>query len=152
MKKLIDVYVYRVRAGVPEFLLLKRASDKIYAHQWRMIGGKVKDGERYHEAAYREFREETDMQAKKYWVVPSVNTFYEARTDMIHHIPAFAMEVEAADEPRLDSEHVDHRWVSIGQLDEHLAWPEQKRLIELVYQIVSNDQILPEWTLETDSY
>lgn len=152
MKKLIDVYVYRIRAGVPEFLLLKRSPDKIYAQQWRMIGGKVKEGETFHEAAYREFLEETNMKAKKYWVIPSVNTFYEAQCDMVHLIPAFAIEVESTEEPRLDHEHVDHRWVSIGQLDEHLAWPEQKRLIRLVYQIVSNDQILPEWTLETDLY
>ena len=45
MKRLIDVYVYRMNSGFPEFLLLLRSKNKIYANQWRMVGGKVKENE-----------------------------------------------------------------------------------------------------------
>ena len=51
MKKLIDAYVYRDSSKDIEFLILQRAKNKIYAGQWRMVGGKVKENEDYAQAA-----------------------------------------------------------------------------------------------------
>ena len=152
MKKLIDVYVFRIKAEKPEFLLLKRSSDKIYANQWRMVGGKVAPEESYHEAAYRELLEETGLKPESFWVIPSVNSFYEAKTDQVHHIPAFAVQVDKKAIPTLNEEHTGHKWVKQQDINEYIAWPEQKRLIELVHRIVTKHQILPEWLLDIDSY
>ncbi|HCD52168.1 MAG TPA: NUDIX domain-containing protein [Balneolaceae bacterium] len=149
MKRLIDVYVYRFRHEKPEFLLFLRSSKKIYANQWRMIGGKVEEGEPYWKAALREFNEETGLSPDNFWVIPSVNTFYEAQSDQIHQIPAFAIEIAPDKTPVLDDEHTDFRWISIEELDSYLSWPEQKRLIRLTHNILINDQILPEWQLDT---
>ncbi len=145
MKKLIDVYPYRIHEGTPEFLLFLRSSKKIYAHQWRMIGGKVKEGEAYWEAALREFSEETSLSPALFWTIPSMNSFYEASSDQIHHIPAFGAELSAEVTPVLDQEHSHYKWVTSDEVDEYIHWPEQKRLIKLVHQLVVNDQILPEW-------
>ncbi len=150
MKKLIDVYIYRVKEKVPEFLLLKRASNKIYANQWRMVGGKVEEGEAYWEAAQRELKEETGLIPVSFWVIPSVNTFYEAKTDQVHQIPAFAAEIAFEDKLRLDDEHTDFTWIAKEQVDEFLAWPEQKRLISTAHDIIVNNQILPEWIIESE--
>lgn len=147
MKKLIDVYAYRINKGEPEFLLFLRSSEKIYANQWRMIGGKVEEGEKYWEAALREFNEETSLSPIKFWTIPSVNTFYEAKSDQIHLIPAFAVELKPDSIPQLDDEHNEYVWISIEQLDAYLHWPEQKRLIRLTYNLLVNDQILPEWLI-----
>ena len=147
MKKLIDVYVYRWFENEPQFMLLLRSSKKIYAYQWRMIGGKVEEGEAYWEAAQRELKEETSLKPSAFWVIPSVNTFYEAKSDQIHQIPAFAAEIEEDEIPQLDDEHTEFRWISIDELDSYLSWPEQKRLIRLTHHILTNDQILPEWQL-----
>ena len=87
MKKLIDVYVYRIVEGEPQFLLFLRSAKKIYARQWRMIGGKVEQGEKYWEAALRELKEETGLIPSRFWTIPSINSFYEAKTDQIHQIP-----------------------------------------------------------------
>ena len=147
MKKLIDVYVYRLVEGEPEFLLFLRSAKKIYANQWRMVGGKVEDGEKYWEAALRELKEETGLTPEQFWTIPSVNTFYEAKTDQIHHIPAFAVELKPDSIPELDDEHTEYRWISIEELDSYLSWPEQKRLIRLAHNLLVNDQILPEWRI-----
>ncbi len=148
MKKLIDVYVYRLEEGEPRFLLFLRSSAKIYAHQWRMVGGKVKEGEAYWEAALRELKEETSVTPKAFWTIPSVNTFYEAKSDQIHQIPAFAAEFDPDDKPVLNEEHTEYRWISVEELDSYLSWPEQKRLIRLTESILKQDKILPEWLLE----
>jgi len=147
MKKLIDVYIYRLNSGNLEFLLLLRSKKMIYANQWRMVGGKVEQGESYWEAALREVKEELGLIPDSFWVIPSVNSFYEAKSDQIHQIPAFAAEI-SNQEITLDTEHTEYRWVKVDEIEELIAWPEQKRLIRLTDQLLRNQQILPEWRIE----
>lgn len=145
MKRLIDLYPYRLTDNGPEFLLLKRAKGKIYQGQWRMVGGKADPGETYWQAALRELREETGLEPKRFWTIPSVNTFYEYKSDTIHQIPAFAAEMLHSSEPVLDDEHSTYGWFDAVSAVDRLQWPEQKRLIELTEFILKHDQILEEW-------
>lgn len=148
-KKLVDVYPYRREGLEIEFLILKRSSNKIYANQWRMVGGKVEEGEKYFEAGLREFKEELSETLKLFWTIPSVNTFYEHKTDSIHQIPAFAAEIDWHDERiKLDEEHSGYLWVKADDIDEYIHWSEQKRLIRLIQNIITNQQILPEWIID----
>lgn len=149
-KHLVDLYVYQRRGEEVEFLLLKRAKRKIYSGQWRMIGGKVHEGETRWEAALRELREETQLIPRLFWSVPTINHFYEARTDAIHLIPAFAAEVDPGASIRLDDEHLEYRWVPLSEVKELVQWPEQKRIMELIRQIVSEGEILEEWKISVD--
>lgn len=148
MKKLIDVYVYRINSGKPEFLLLLRSQKKIYANQWRMVGGKVQEHETYWQAALRELDEELGVKPIEFWTLPSVNTFYEHSSNQIHHIPAFAAKFPENAELILNEEHTSYRWVSVDEIEDMLAWPEQKRLIQLTHKLVTAKQILPEWRIE----
>lgn len=150
MKKLIDVYPYRKQENNIEFLLLKRASKKIYAHQWRMVGGKVESDEFYWQAGLRELKEELDITPITYWAVPSLNGFYEAKTDTIHHIPAFAAQLDwdSTNKITLDEEHSRFLWVKASDIESYIHWPEQKRLIQLINELLTNQQILPEWIIE----
>jgi len=148
-KKLIDVYPYRTKGKNIEFLILKRSSNKIYANQWRMVGGKVEKEETSWEAALRELDEELSEKPVQFWTVPSVNTFYEHKTDLIHLIPAFAAMIEWHDDRiKLDDEHSGYMWIQVDKIDDYIHWPEQKRLIRLIHDILTNQQILPEWIID----
>lgn len=150
-KKLIDLYVYRMDGTAPRFLLLKRSEQKIYAGQWRMIGGKVKDGEKRWEAAQRELHEETGLHPVTFWAVPTLNHFYEAATDSVHLIPPFAAQVDPDQEIVLDDEHSDYKWVFLEEAESAIFWPEQVRILQLVNRLLQTSQILEEWMLPAGS-
>lgn len=144
--RLIDVYPYRSREGFNEFLILKRAPDKIYAGQWRMIGGKIHPGETAWKAALRELKEETSMKPESFWAIPSVNTFYNQKEDRIEQVPAFAACLPIDAKIELNEEHTEFRWIQSSEAASLIQWPEQLRLMRLTDSIL-NDQILDEWII-----
>jgi len=151
MKKLIDLYAYTLNEkGDPLFLVLKRSEKKIYAGQWRMIGGKVKPGEKSWQAALRELKEETGLIPRKLWAVPTINHFYEPQSDQIHLIPVFAAQVDAEADITLDHEHIQSKWFKMDEINKIVQWPEQRRIISTIHSILStsNRQIQPEWLID----
>ena len=146
--RLLDLYIYKADALGVRILLLHRAPGKLYAGQWRMVGGKVRDGETHWQAALREMKEETGLAPREFWTLPSVNQFYDHERDCVHTIPAFAARVESDDPVTLDSEHTDCRWVGAKDAGDMLPWPEQVRLIELLERIVLRKGILSQWRID----
>ncbi len=144
-KKLIDLYPYRIIDTKPRFLLFKRSEGYIYEGQWRMIGGKVEEGEAYWQAALRELKEETGLTPQKFWTLPGINQFYEPKTDQILAIPAFAAEIEPGHEPILDEEHQKAEWFGIEDAIKIIHWPEQQRLMKLLNNLLISNQILDDW-------
>lgn len=144
--RVVDVYVYRLlEKNRPDFLLLRRSASVVYAGQWRMVGGKIRDGEAAWQTALREVQEETGHAPNELWTIPSVNTFYEWKHDRVNLIPAFAAELAA--DPVLNHEHDAFGWFSCEEALDQLAWPEQKRLLQLVHQLISDDVVLPQWRI-----
>lgn len=145
--RLVDVYPYRSKAGKNEFLIVKRSSHKIYAGQWRMIGGKIEEGEMAWEAGLRELKEETSNVPNLFWVLPSLNHFYNHRSNNIELIPAFAARLEYDSEIVLNEEHTEYKWIKCSKMEQFVPWPEQRRLITLADSILSNQQILEDWKI-----
>lgn len=143
----VDVYPYRKTQDDPEFLLFHRASDVPYAGQWRMIGGKIEQGEAAWETALREVEEETGQTPTRFWALPSLNTFYEWQKDRVNLIPAFAAALP--EEPRLDAEHDSYAWLSPSEAIKRLQWPEQQRLLRLTARLLQ-DKVPPQLFIERE--
>lgn len=150
MNALIDVYPYRKIENEIQFLVMHRAERRRYAGQWRMIGGKVEEGETRWQAGLRELKEETGCRPATYWTIPSVNQFYEVETDQIHHIAAFAAELEADEPISLNHEHDDHKWIDLGQINRYIVWPEQRRLIRLIDELITTETLLEDWIIDAE--
>ncbi|MEM1269088.1 MAG: NUDIX pyrophosphatase [Bacteroidota bacterium] len=145
--RVVDVYVYRRQGGGFEYLLLRRASSKLYAGQWRMVGGKIEPGEPAWKTALRELDEETQLDPRAAWALPSVNAFYEPARDQVNLIPAFAAEVDA--DPVLDEEHDAFEWLPLSEAVARVAWPEQRRLLSLTDELLHAGPIPPDWSIRS---
>ncbi len=143
--RVVDVYPYRETSVNPEFLLLRRAPDTEYAGQWRMIGGKIEEGETAWETGLREVEEETGQSPTRFWALPSVNAFYEWQNDRINLAPAFAAGLSR--DPTLDDEHDAFTWLPAQEAAQRLDWPEQKRLLRLADRVL-RDGIPPSLTID----
>jgi dATP pyrophosphohydrolase len=130
-------------------MIFKRAADMLYAHQWRMIGGKVDPEETYYESALRELKEETGLSPDLFWTIPSMNQFYDHESDSILQIPAFGAKINKESAVTLNHEHLSWKWISLNKLDTYIQWPEQKRLMRLLADIVISKQILNEWIIKS---
>lgn len=147
MPSLVDVYAYRIHKNEPAFLLLKRSDKVIYAGEWRMIGGKINELEPAWKAALRELSEETGLQPKTAWCVPSVNSFFEFKSNTLHHIPVFSVELEHDSKIELNHEHSEYGWFSPEEAQTLLLWPEQKRLLSLISSILRENRLSKEWII-----
>ena len=113
-----------------------------------MVGGKREGSETAWQAGLRELLEETGCKPLRYWSVPSLNHFYEAKHDQIMFIPAFAAELNSKDDILLNEEHDSYRWLQRTEAEQLLAWPEQIRLIGLIDHILRFGTILDEWIID----
>lgn len=143
--RVVDVYPYRERDGSREFLVLRRAEGRLYEGAWRMVGGRIDEGETAWQAALRELREETGLLVRRFWALPSVNLFYEWTRDAVSAAPAFAAEVEG--DLVLCAEHDEAAWVSAEEAASRLRWPEQRRLLLLAHRLLGEGPLDPTWEI-----
>ena len=125
--RVFDCHVARSAGdGSFRYLLLERASHKIYAGSWRMVGGKLKPEETAWQACLRELAEETQLSVSRLLCVPYVNRFYEWQHDRINDIPVFVALVAGESDPILDDEHSAFAWLTLGDALTRLHWPGQR--------------------------
>ena len=123
-----------VRRG-DRFLVLHRAHDRY----WHVVAGVVEEGETFAEAAARELREETGLDAvvvdvgirQRYRVPDDWRSEYLAGVDEVE-IENFAVEVPVGWEPVLNEEHDAYRWLSLPDAIAIEHWPETKEVLAFV--------------------
>jgi dihydroneopterin triphosphate diphosphatase len=141
VSRVVEACVFKIAHDGPRYLLLRRSeNDTIYPGMWQLVTGSMKEGERAVDAALREFREETGMVARRFWVVPFVNSFYVPVNDAIHLCPVFAVEVLEDAQVALSHEHQEFSWCSIENAKQKLVWPGQRYAVDLVHEYIVGGQ------------
>lgn len=140
--RVVDVYPYRERRRGIEFLVMRRATGRLYEGEWRMVGGKIEPGETMVQAAVRELREETARAPELLWALPSANIFTAWERDAVQVAPAFAVRLRA--DPALNDEHDAFDWCAAEVAAERMTWPEPQRLLRLTARLLEAGPIPPE--------
>jgi 8-oxo-dGTP pyrophosphatase MutT (NUDIX family) len=135
--RIIEVCPFRIRGDGGEYLLIRRApDDPLYPGIWQFVSGRVEAGEKAHEAALRELREETGAVPARFWVVPGVSSFYDPHRDAVNLVVLFAAQLEEAFQVRLSPEHSLLAWLPYTEARRRLVWPSQKDCLDIVQQYI----------------
>jgi dATP pyrophosphohydrolase len=134
----LEVLIF-VRRG-PEVLVVHRAA--YLGSYWHSIAGGVEPGETELEAAVRELREETGIDARDDLVAighrftysldedpPERRALFPPGTTDVE-VETFVAVVPEGWEPELDHEHDDYRWCSPAEARELLFWDDVKDALE----------------------
>lgn len=136
ISNLIEAHIFRIKNGELEFLLLKRSPEQYYPNLWQMVSGKIKENETAYQSALREIKEETGLIPEKFWVAPTVNSFYSPDKDYISILPVFAARVEYNSIVKLSKEHTKYKWVNPEEAKKLLAWDGQRKSVDVIVDYV----------------
>ena len=151
---LIEAWVFRVPAhSSPEYLIIRRAEDRIFPGLWQPVTGGLGQGETVPTAVLREIQEETGITGdaiEGFFDLDQVGSFYAEDLDAIVNSVIFAARVSAGDQPRLSSEHVDFAWVGHDEAARRSVWPPYRASLDLIERIVVDASLARWFELDRD--
>ena len=134
----MDCHVFRLVDNEPIYLLLKRSTEQIYPRIWQCVTGKIEAGEKPHETALRELKEETGLTPLSMWTVDQVNHFFEAEQNRMNLIPIFGVEVES-EMVILSTEHTEYKWCKIDNGVDLMLWNQQKQGFKTFHKMITEE-------------
>ncbi|MHB8891689.1 MAG: NUDIX hydrolase [Candidatus Limnocylindrales bacterium] len=161
---LVECWVFRVlpRAGLSdvrpdaerlEFLLIRRAPDRIFPGLWQCVTGGVEPGERAPAAALREVEEETGLGAadvEAFFDLDQAAPFYDEGTDTVVVSAIFAVRVRADAVPRPSHEHDGMRWVPAAAAPSLAIWPSYAESVRRVRNLLLDPDLARWFLLDAD--
>ena len=151
---LVECWVYRVPpGGDPEFLLIRRAPDRIFAGLWQCVTGGLEPGERVPMAALREVREEIGFgsdEIEAFYDLDQVTHFYDEGPDAIVVGAIFAVRVRADAGPTLSHEHDGARWADREEALRLVVWPSYRDTIDRILGKLLDPEVEPWFRLDLD--
>lgn len=125
----VDVLVFRpVRKGWL-VLALERAGDTRCPGSWEMVHGKIEALEAPEQAARRELREETGLEAARLLSV-KMHHFYLLPAQAVQLAAVFVAVVATDAKVVLGPEHDKHAWLTPSQARRRFTWPEERRSLD----------------------
>ncbi len=139
---LVEAHIIKIIDGKIEFLLLKRSENEKYPNIWQMVTGTIDGEEKAYQTAFREIKEETGLTPSNFWVVPKINSFYSYEKEIICLIPVFVALVDPNSKVQISDEHSEYCWLSKKEAKKRLAWPEQKKSVDIINEYFTKNKSL----------
>ncbi|MDX6451890.1 MAG: lipoyl(octanoyl) transferase [Gaiellaceae bacterium] len=143
-------------AEVAIFLARRRRQEILVVHRcptlgsfWHAISGAIETGEGVDEAAIRELREETGLDATE--TLPlCMRTEFSYRLNQSPRragkrvrVCCFLLDVPDDFEPKLNWEHDEHRWLATNLAPAYLKWPSLRGALCAVLRLSDGDGARP---------
>jgi 8-oxo-dGTP pyrophosphatase MutT (NUDIX family) len=150
---LVDGWIFRVRDGTTEVLLLRRAPGRILPGLWQCVSGSLEPGERIALGALREIHEETSFgpdDIEAFFDLDLVNQFHEPSVDAVLTSAVFAVRVRPDAVEQRSHEHDDARWLPLDDALREVVWPGYRTAIERIRDDVTDPARAAWFRLELD--
>lgn len=135
----VDVYPIRRIGDTWEALVMRRAAGTRCTGAWETVHGRIEPHERPEQAARRELREETGLEAERLYNV-AVQPFYLHQWGEVTLAVAFAAVVPAHAAIATSDEHDTAEWLTVPDAISRYAWPRSRTaLAEIAYLLRSGD-------------
>jgi 8-oxo-dGTP pyrophosphatase MutT (NUDIX family) len=123
---LVDVWLFRFVDDAPQILMLHRAAHRVLPGLWQGVSGLVEPDETITDAALREVREETGLEAsaiKGFFHLDYVAEFLWEPSDALMTGVYFAIRTDPAWDPVLSHEHDSYEWLPLDGALRRSVWP-----------------------------
>jgi len=118
-----------------ESVLLIRRGRPPRQGEWSLPGGRIEPGERALDAALRELREETGVEARIVGLVDVVDGIFPEAG--LHYVLIDYAAVWASGEPVAGDDAIDAAFVPLSEIEDRLAWSETVRVIRLAERVIT---------------
>lgn len=122
-----------------QVLLIRRGTPPMTG-EWSLPGGRIEPGERAEDAALRELKEETGVEAKIAGLIDVVNAIVKNRAGTLitrHYVLCDYAAVWMAGTPRAGDDAAEARFFERGEIAGLGLWSETVRIIEQGFAIVA---------------
>ena len=149
--ELVDVWIFRIRAGSPEILMLRRSPTKVLPGLWQGVSGGIEEGETIAAAALREVVEETEIGPSRidgFYTLDLVTSFYWEPWDRAMSSTYFALRVGPDTEPTLSHEHDASEWLAVDEALRRSVWPAYRDAITRINENLLDPEREPWFRIE----
>jgi len=129
----VGVVCVRGRPGQEEVLLIRRGKPP-RTGEWSLPGGRIEPGERAVDAALRELREETGVEAGLVGLVDVVDGLFPQAG--LHYVLIDYAAVWRSGEPVAGDDAAEARFVPVAEIAALIDWSETRRIIRQALKLI----------------
>lgn len=148
----LDIWVFRKDKGRVQYLLLrtsKKKADKWFNGKqfWQIVSDERASNEKTSKACYRIVKKWIGLTGANAIFTDYISSFYNIRTDSMHMIPSFAVEItNSKEDVSLTWEHDSYKWVSFNEAIKLITFESLKESLKKLKGIIEGDK--PNWFLK----
>ena len=133
---IVDAYIFRLRQGLVQFLLLQRRPDLPLGGAWQAMHGKIDEDETALAAARRAVVALTGAEITASYSADYINQFFDHQSDSLILAPVFAFEIAPAATFALAPEYVDFAWCGTEEATARLLFSGQRWAVRHIEEII----------------
>jgi type II secretory ATPase GspE/PulE/Tfp pilus assembly ATPase PilB-like protein/8-oxo-dGTP pyrophosphatase MutT (NUDIX family) len=138
----VDVYIIDPSVSPWRTLALRRGEGTRCTGAWEAVHGRIEYGETPEQAALRELREETGLDAQRLYNV-TVHAFYLHKMNAVQLAVVFCAFADSTQQITLGPEHEAFAWLPLDQASDRFIWPRATQALREIHKLLGSGNAGP---------